>query len=163
MNFMAPFSEPGTVASMTRPVYPPGVLFDSSGCLGRAATPEFLFLRGGPAAGIGPVQRQQGLPIRELSTVGRQGPFCPQGLRPAVRRPVVRTAMSAFNGPFLCASLCPGLSGCRDCSHTATKIKVDAEHPARKPDPLPRAVVVILGKCPEESRSNAPFPAATAG
>ena len=36
-------------------------------------------------------------------------------------------------------------------------------HPARMPEPSPRAVVVILGKCPEKSRSNAPFPAATAG
>ena len=46
--------------------------------------------------------------------------------------------------------------------HDATKIKVDAEHPARLPDP-PRAVVVKLGKCPEKPRSNAPFPVATAG
>ena len=91
------------------------------------------------------------------------GAVLPPGYVQRSEEPVVRTAMSAFNGPFLSASLCPGLSGCRDCSHTATKIKVDAEHPARKPDPLPRAVVVILGKCPEESRSNAPFPAATAG
>ena len=51
-------------------------------------------------------------------------------------RPVVRTALSAFNGPFRCASLFPGPPGCRDCSHAATKIKVDAEHPARMPAPL---------------------------
>ena len=77
-------------------------------------------------------------------------------LRPAVRTAVVRTAFSAFNGSFRCASLCPGLPGCRDCSHAATKVKVDAEHPTRLPGPLPRAVVVILWKCPEKSRSNAP-------
>ena len=41
------------------------------------------------------------------------GPFCP-GLRPLTGRPVVRTAFSAFNGPFRCASLCPGLPVCRD-------------------------------------------------
>ena len=29
-----PASAPGTVASMTRPVYPPGVLFDSAGAGG---------------------------------------------------------------------------------------------------------------------------------
>ena len=58
------------------------------------------------------------------------------GLRPSVRRPVVRTAFSAFNGPLRCASLCPGLLGCRDRSHAAIRIKVDAEHPARLPAPL---------------------------
>ena len=61
------------------------------------------------------------------------GSVLPPGLRPAVRRPVVRAAFSAFNGLFRCASLCSGLPGCRDCSHAATKIKVDAEHPARMP------------------------------
>ena len=44
---------------------------------------------------------------------GRRGPSVLR-LRPAVRRPVVRTAFSAFNGPFRCASLCPGLPVCRD-------------------------------------------------
>ena len=59
------------------------------------------------------------------------------GFTSTVRGPVVRTALSAFNGPFRCASLFPGLPGCRDCSHAATKIKVDTEHPARMPGPLP--------------------------
>ena len=35
------------------------------------------------------------------------------------------------------AILCPGPPGCRDCSHAATKIKVDAEHPARMPGTPP--------------------------
>ena len=38
----------------------------------------------------------------------------PPVTRPAVRRPVVRTAISAFTGPSRFASLCPGLPGCRD-------------------------------------------------
>ena len=67
--FMAPFSASSTVESMIRPVYPPGVLVYSGGCLGRAVTPEFLFLRGGSAAPVGPAQRQRGLPVRELGTV----------------------------------------------------------------------------------------------
>ena len=56
VNFMAAFSAPGTAESMTQPVYPPDILFDSGGCLGRAVTPEFLFVRGGPAAGTRPTQ-----------------------------------------------------------------------------------------------------------
>ena len=56
-------------------------------------------------------------------------------LRRLNARPVVRTAFSAFNGPFRCGSLSPGLLGRRDCSHAATRIKVDAEHPARIPAP----------------------------
>ena len=83
------------------------------------------------------------------------------GLRPAVRRPVLRTAFPAFNGPFRSARLFPGLPGCGDCSHAATKIKVDAEHPARMLAPLPCPVVVTLGKWPEKCRSNAPSLAAT--
>ena len=58
-----------------------------------------------------------------LATVRQAGPVLSPGLRPVLRRPVVRTAFSAFNGPFRCASLCPGLPGCRDCSHSATKIE----------------------------------------
>ena len=59
-DFMAPFSAPGTVASMTRPVYPPSVRVDSGGCLGRAVTPEFLFLRGESAARVGPPSASTG-------------------------------------------------------------------------------------------------------
>ena len=43
--------------------------------------------------------------------VGSQSKITPRGLRPAVGRPVVRTAFSAFNDPFRCASLYPGLTG----------------------------------------------------
>ena len=43
-------------------------------------------------------------------------------------------ASSAFNGPFLCASLWSELPGCRDCSHSATKTRVDVDHPARTPE-----------------------------
>ena len=96
--FMAPYSASSTVESMKRPVYPPGVRFDSGGCLGHAVAPEFLFLRGGSATPVGPAQRQQGLPVRELGTIGGRGPICPRRLRPAVRRPVVRTAVST-SGP----------------------------------------------------------------
>ena len=49
-----------------------------------------------------------------LATVRHLGSVLSPGLRPAVRRPVARTAFSAFNGPFRGASLCPGLLGCRD-------------------------------------------------
>ena len=77
VNFMAPFSAPGKVASMTRPVQPPGVRFDSGGCFGRAVTPEFLFLRGGSAAPVGPTQRQRGPPVRELGTVDGRDPLNP--------------------------------------------------------------------------------------
>ena len=73
-----------------------------------------------------------------VAALGRQrladGPVLSPRLRRAVRRPVVRTALSTFYGPFRCASLCPGLPGCRDCSHSATEIKVDAEHAARMPE-----------------------------
>ena len=67
-------------------------------------------------------------------------------LRPAVRTPVVRTAFSAFNGPFRCASLWLGPPGCRDCSHSATKIRVDVEHPASMPETLLESAVVIFGE-----------------
>ena len=40
---MAPFSAPGTAESMTQPVYPLGILFDSGDCLGRAVTLSFCF------------------------------------------------------------------------------------------------------------------------
>ena len=77
MNFMAPFSAPGKVASMTRPVQPSGVQFDASGCLGRSVKPVIVFLLGGSAAGVGPAQRQRGLPVRELGTVGGRDPLNP--------------------------------------------------------------------------------------
>ena len=47
-------------------------------------------------------------------------------------------------------------------SRAATKIQVDVEHTARMSAPL-GAAVVILGKWPEEYRSNALLPAATGG
>ena len=77
MNFMAPFSAPGKVASMTRPVQPSGVQFDASGCLGRSVKPVIVFLLAGSAAGVGPAQRQRGLPVRELGTVGGRDPLNP--------------------------------------------------------------------------------------
>ena len=51
--------------------------------------------------------------VSDLSFVNgwQPGPVLSPGLRPAVRRPVVRTAFSAFNGPFRFASLCPGYLG----------------------------------------------------
>ena len=63
--------------------------------------------------------------------------------------------------PFpVCESL-PRTTWVQGLSRAATKIKVDVN--TLRACPTPWAVVVILGKCPEESRSNAPFPAATAG
>ena len=99
MNFMAPFSAPGTVASMTRPVYPPSVRVDSGGCLGRAVTPEFLFLRGGSAARVGPASASTGPTGPRARHSWRAGSVLSPGLRPAVRRPVVRTAVSTSGPP----------------------------------------------------------------
>ncbi len=65
--------------------------------------------------------------------------------------------------PFPVCESIPRTTWVQGFPHAATKTKVDAEHPARKPDLLPRDVVVILEKCPAKSRSNAPFPTATAG
>ncbi len=70
----------------------------------------------GAVASVRGLGRRCRRPLAASGTGGRRiphGPACPR-LRPAVRRPVVRTAFSAFNGPFRCASLCPGLLGCRD-------------------------------------------------
>ena len=91
VNFMAPFSAPGTAESMTQPVYPPGILLDSGGCLGRAVTPEFLFLRGGPAAGVGPAQRQPRPTVPGARHSWRAGSVESPELRPLVRGPVVRS------------------------------------------------------------------------
>ena len=99
MNLMAPFSAPGTVASMTRPVYPPGARVDSGDCLGRAVTPEFLFLRGGSAARVGPASASTGPTGPRARHSWRAGSVQSPGLRPAVRRPVLRTAVSTSGPP----------------------------------------------------------------
>ena len=100
MNFMAPFSAPGKVGSMPWTVYPPGVRVDSGGCLGRAVTPEFLFLRGGSAARVGPASASTGPTGPRARHSWRAASVESPGLRPAVRRPVLRTAVSA-SGPAL--------------------------------------------------------------
>ena len=71
-------------------------------------------------------------PVIVVDSQAKNSPRC---LRWLNARPVVRTAFSAFNGPFRYASLCPGPPGCRDCSHAATRITVDAEPSARMPAP----------------------------
>ena len=97
MNFMAPFSAPGTVASMTRPVYPPSVRVDSGGCLGRAVTPEFLFLRGGSAARVGPASASTGPTGPRARHSWRAASVESPGLRPAVRRPVLRISQAGLS------------------------------------------------------------------
>ena len=88
--------------------------------LGLAFTPEFLLLRGGSAAVVGPSQHQPGpavprarprrmvlkalfmVPaVSDLSFVNgwQPGPVLSPGLRPAVRRPVVRTAVPTSGPP----------------------------------------------------------------
>ena len=62
----------------------------------------------------------------------------------------MRTAISAFTGPSRFASLCPGLPGCRDCSHAATKIKVDAEHPARISETPSQSCRCNIGEMPSK-------------
>ena len=99
MNFMAPFSAPGKVGSMPWTVYPPGVRVDSGGCLGRAVTPEFLFPRGGSAARVGPPSASTGPTGPRARHSWRAGSVQSPGLRPAVRRPVVRTAVSTSGPP----------------------------------------------------------------
>ena len=62
-DFMAPFSAPGTVASMTRPVYPPGVLlFDSAGAGGWVCPVGARMANKRPPGGEGlsPIQRTAG-------------------------------------------------------------------------------------------------------
>ena len=78
---------------MTQPVYPPGILFDSGCYLGRTGTPEFLFLRGGPAAGAVPAQRQPKPTVPRPVHSWQAGPALRPGLRPLTRRPVVRTGV----------------------------------------------------------------------
>ena len=56
------------------------------------------------------------------------------GLRPAVRRPVVRTAFSAFKGPFLLCVPTPRTTWIHGFSRAASKINVDAELFARMPE-----------------------------
>ena len=82
-------------------------------------------------------------------------------LRPAVRRPVVRTAFSPFNGPFRCLSLCSGPLGCKASPAPQQRYRLTLHTLRACPTPL--AAVVTLGKWPEKSRSNAPSPAATGG
>ena len=72
---------------------------------------------------------------RVLTRCGRWGPFCPLGY---VRRSedwLCEPHFQRSRVPFRCGSLCQGPPGCRDCSHVATRIQVDAEHPARMSDP----------------------------
>ena len=110
LNFMAPFSAPGTVASMTRPVYPPSVRVDSGGYLGRAVTPEFLFLRGGSAARVGPASASTGPTGPRARHSWRAASVESPGLRPAVRRPVVRTAVSTSGSPGAQAASSPAMT-----------------------------------------------------
>ena len=75
INFMAPFSAPGKVRSMPRlaPCLTPVVA---------SAVPSplsFCFSGAGLLHESGQLQRQQGLPVRELGTVGGRRPFCPPG------------------------------------------------------------------------------------
>ena len=156
--FMVPFSAPGTVESMKRPVYPPGVRFDSGGCLGRAVKPVILFLRGGSAARVGPAQRQRA--YRSASSAQLTGGTVEfpgyvdwsedRLCEPRCQRSTAFSVVRVYVQDYLGAGF----------SHSGTKIKVDAEHSARMSRP-PWALVVILGKCPEKSRSNAPSLAAT--
>ena len=55
-------------------------------------------------------------------------------LRPAVRTPVVRTAFSAFKGPFLLCVPTPRTTWIQGFSRAASKINVDAELFARMPE-----------------------------
>ena len=75
--FMAPFSAPGTVASMIRPAYPPGVRFESGGLPRPCRQACDSVSAGGSAAGARPTQRQRGLPVRDLGTVGGRDPLNP--------------------------------------------------------------------------------------
>ena len=107
---------------MTRPVYPPGVRFESGGCLVRAVKPVIVFLRGGSAARVGPAQRQRGLPVRELGTVGGRDPLNPPvtsgGQNPCCAKGKIavwgalETSPAAGQGGFPSRISPPGVGNC---------------------------------------------------
>ena len=128
--------------SMTRPVYQPGVRFDSAGAGG------WLCVVGAPVAkyirpGEGQIHSPSGggyLPLgSSVVAAGRQqladGSALPPGY---IRQPEYRCANRVFfvQRPFpVCESL-PRTTLVQGFSHCVTKIKVDAEHSARMPAPF---------------------------
>ena len=84
-----------------------------------------------------------------LATVRQAGPVLSPGLRTPVRSPVVRTAISAFTGPFWFASLCPGPPGCRDFPSPQPK-KIEAS-PWHMPDPPSLSCCCNIGENAQKS------------
>ena len=112
-NFMAPFSAPGSVASMTRPVYPPGVSGSTPPVPVAGCAPWERQWQKTPARGRGPEPqssgqgvitiRKQRVYLRSCNGAAGGARSVPPGyiwLRPAVRRPVVRTAVSTSGPPM---------------------------------------------------------------
>ena len=105
INFMALFSAPGAVGSMPWTVYQPGVRFDSAGASGCAPWERRWQkpptrgegLSHSPADGGNCPSKATFLP--SVVNGWQKGSVLSPGLRPAVRRPVVRTAVSKSGPP----------------------------------------------------------------
>ena len=144
-DFIASFSAPGTVGSMTRPVKPAGrpVGFRRCQCLRcapwkrkwqrKTLTPGQGLSRS-PANGWLLPLKISCLPL--VVSSWQTGSFCSPGYVGSTQERLCEPHFQRSTALSGVLSLCSGLPECRDCFHSATRITVDAEHPARMLAPL---------------------------